>query len=170
MNNVDISFQEELGATKRHYHSYSSDSNELRVVIRGISTTVAQANKIKKNIEGQGFKSNSVHVMHSRPGPRQQIPLFLVKTPKERQEALMNISVCTGLAINAKKQRIHTDPKQCYRCLQYWHIRQHCHIQVLCVKCGGNNIPTQLPKRLTAHCITRTAILLDIKDAKKYRS
>ena len=114
------------------------EEKNIKVIIRGVITELP-IDQIKADIEDQGFHPTEIIRLRSRKDKeRKELPLVLVKLPKEESRIYELKSVCY-LSVTVESLKKSTVIGQCHRCQLFGHTSSNCRSNPRCVKCGDNH-------------------------------
>lgn len=126
------------------YHKYPlAEEKTLKIVLRGIPVQIA-TDHISSDLIDQGITPIKVARMTGR--NKAPMPLVFVEVNRDQKQIFSIKHVCS-LSVRIETLRRPSDISQCHRCQTFRHSQKNCRAHPKCVKCAGEHLSADCPKR-----------------------
>lgn len=131
---------------KLNFHTFHNPENSpLTVVIRNVPISLKE-DEILEALKSQKLPVLKVVRLLSK--EKKAIPLCCVDlTKNEQAENIYKLDRLFNSVVTVEPRRKSRDIAQCTRCQRYGHTKNYCQLEPRCVKCKGNHIYSDCPKR-----------------------
>lgn len=148
---INLTKQEDYRSLTKHffenkikYHTYQNPSSKpLSVVIKNvpISLTIQE-------IENELKILPVIKITRLLTKDKQPLPVCAVDlTDNEDAKKIFTLKSLYYSIVTVEIRKKPTNIPQCHRCQQYFHTKNYCTLEPRCVKCAGNHLHNQCPKK-----------------------
>ncbi|KNE88947.1 hypothetical protein PSTG_17601, partial [Puccinia striiformis f. sp. tritici PST-78] len=137
----------ELEAKHTQFYTYKPKQERcFKVVLRNIHPSI-NVNDLKNELKQLGHDVSNIWNMKHRV-TKNPLPMFMIELlPNQNNKLIYEVQYLQHCKINFEPPRPKRAIPQCAKCQQYGHTKSYCHRPSKCVKCAGNHLTIDCPRK-----------------------